>query len=264
MLEYALPAPPLRTFVSHYWLSLNNAQRVHTVLPDGAVDLVIELSGTAIRCTAFGTAIRRAEVPVARGSHYLGVRFNAGQSRHFLGIAAHELTDASESAQGLLLFDLRDVPERLTERGVFVLLDTILLRHLAHRQPRRHGIDASIDLMCASRGMLGVDEAAAASGKSRRQFERMFLQKVGISPKFFARILRFQHASALMRSATPLVAVAADTGYSDQSHMSHDFLRLTGMSPAVYARSDVAFLQDLPPPEPDNGRLDPLYSRGGK
>ena len=45
MLTRSLPSTPLRDFVGHYWLSLDNRDPTYATLPDGAVDLVIEVRG---------------------------------------------------------------------------------------------------------------------------------------------------------------------------------------------------------------------------
>lgn len=239
------PSPLLRDFVSHYWLSLNNADSTYPVLPDGAVDLVVEVRGDSMLNSVYGTTTARADIPVEPGSHYLGIRFRPGQSRHFLGASAYELTDSCEQAQGLLRFGLEDVPEIVGSGDVFLRLDEILGRHIVKRQPVPARIDAAIRLIEAAHGVARISEVAALFGGSRRQFERVFLETVGVSAKFFSRIARFQCASALIvQSSVSLADIAAGSGYSDQSHMNHEFKYLAGISPARYPRSDVAFLQD--------------------
>lgn len=245
---------PLRDFISHYWLSLDNADLMHTVFPDGAVDLVVKACGTTARGSVYGTTTTRTEVRLDQGSHYLGIHFKPGQSRHFFAAAAHELTDACEDTQGLLLFGLDDVPETLASHDVFARLNNVLERHVAKHQPAPSRIDGVIALIEATHGTARIDEAAAVFGKSRRQFERVFLETVGVPAKFFPQISRLRHASELIRrSSASLADIAAESGYSDQSHMSHEFRRLAHMSPASYARSNVVFLQDPSLPGKENG-----------
>ncbi|MGB3942718.1 MAG: AraC family transcriptional regulator [Candidatus Manganitrophaceae bacterium] len=236
---------PLRNFVSHYWLSLDNPDLTHAVLPDGMVDLVIKVCGATARSWVYGTTTIRTDLRLEQGSHYLGIRFKPGQSRHFVSVAAHELTDAREPSQGLLLFTLNDVPENIARGDLFLRLDKVLECHVARHQPTRARIDDVISLIEMTHGATRIHEAAALFGKSRRQFERVFLETVGVSAKFFSLITRFRHASDLLaRSSASLAGIAAEAGYTDQSHMTHAFRRLASMSPAMYARSDVAFLQD--------------------
>jgi transcriptional regulator GlxA family with amidase domain len=82
------------------------------------------------------------------------------------------------------------------------------------------------------------------TGRFRRQF--------GITPKAYARLLRFGHATALL-TETPtmrsLAEVATDAGYYDQSHLTRDFAALAGLTPGTYAADaesvpEVRFVQD--------------------
>lgn len=241
------PSLLLREYVSHYWLCRNNPDRTHDILPDGCVDIVVSVSGSNAYSAVYGTTTARREVPVEVGSHYLGIRFKPGRSRHFLAASVIELTERCESTEGLLEFVLNDVPERVGDDGVFSTLDTALERHVLKHRPARSGIDHVIDSIETAHGMLRIKTIAALLGKSTRQLERVFLETVGITPKLFSRIVRFRRASALVSSSPGSLAdIAAATGYSDQSHMSNEFRLLGDISPAVFARRDVVFLQDPP------------------
>jgi transcriptional regulator GlxA family with amidase domain len=90
------------------------------------------------------------------------------------------------------------------------------------------------------------------TGWSRRVVTARFRHQVGVSPKSYARVLRFSRAVALMKggdSRRPLAEVAVECGYYDQSHFTRDFTAMAGCSPAVY-RSEteddpgVRFVQD--------------------
>jgi len=244
------PSASLRDYVSYYWLSLDNPDMSYMALPDGAVDLVIQVCATGAETWVYGTTTARTDILVNQQCHYLGIRFKPGQSRYFMTAAAHELTDGYELSQGLLRFSLDDVFKEVACADVANYLDRLLENYLIKWQPVRHRIDDIIGLIESNSGTLSIREAAASFGKSRRQFERVFLQTVGVSAKFFSLITRFRRAASLIVSPAEvaLAEVAAATGYADQSHMSHEFKRLINMSPAQFARDareHVAFLQDL-------------------
>lgn len=239
----ALPAPALRPYVSHYWLSRHNREDRQAVLPDGAVDLVLVGAGASAQAWVYGTTTASQFVALEHGAHYLGVRFHPGQSRHFLRAAAAELTDTHEPAHGLLAFDLQDLPGQLVAGPVFAGLDAVLERHLRACPPTASNLDAAIRSLAVTG--TPVAQAARLYGKSLRQFERQFQLDVGVGPKLYARIARFQRAARLLAgSPLTLAELAADLGYSDQSHMSHEFRRFAGLSPSAYARQPVDFLQD--------------------
>ena len=83
---------------------------------------------------------------------------------------------------------------------------------------------------------------------------RRFREEVGLRPKALARLLRFERAAALLERSDPpgLARLAATCGYYDQSHLTSEFRRITGVTPAVYARSAgvATFFQDDGPAQP--------------
>lgn len=242
--QAAWPAAPLRPYVSHYWLSRHNHDDNLGVAPDGAVDVVVVADASAYRVEAFGSTTARVQVPLEPGRHYLGIRFRPGQSRHFLDASARELTDAVRRADGAFLPDLARAAEAIAMGAPFGLLDAALLQHLRRRPARPSRLDDVIRHLHATGGTPRVAELASLYCKSPRQFERAFLDVVGLSPKLFAGIVRFRRAWALLaRSDLPLAQVAAAAGYTDQSHFTHAFQRFYGQPPAR-ARRNVAFLQD--------------------
>ena len=86
-----------------------------------------------------------------------------------------------------------------------------------------------IRLMGATR----IDEVANHTALSLRQFERRFADEIGLRPKLFARITRFQMALDVKRVAShrSWLSVAHQLGYFDQMHMIRDFQSLGGGSP---------------------------------
>lgn len=244
------PAAPLRHYISHYWLSLNNTDTTYAILPDGTVDMVATLGNSAHRVDVFGTTTLRTELTLEVGGHYLGIRFKPGQSRHFVAARGTDITDRFQPAADLTSIDILGAAEFATIEGMFAYLDSELMTHLKRHPPRYAKIDQAIQYIESTQGTAKIAEVADLYGKSRRQFERNFLAAVGVPAKLFAEIMRFQHASLLLSHTTmPLAQLAAELGYTDQSHMTHEFVRFYGQPPARTREHD-AFLQDayrLPP-----------------
>jgi len=244
-LAISLPSAHLQDYVSHYWLSCNNTDEDHSVLPDGSVDIVIKVSGSGCQDLIYGSTTARNEIPLEVASHYLGINFKPGKSRHFINAAASELTNANEPAKELLKFDLLDTHEHIESNDVFIILNRILEQHVKRYQPVNSRIDAVVQNIDLSNGMNSIADCAELFCKSIRQFERVFKETVGISAKLYSQIVRFRCASALItRTSLPLARIASDLGYTDQSHLSHEFRRFANISPAAYSRCHVAFLQD--------------------
>jgi len=239
------PSRALARFVSHYWLSLHNSDSTYTALPDGCVDIVLELTHSDWYGWVYGTTTRPTHIACLPGSHYLGIRFKPGQSRHFIRATAHELTDCCEDLRTLARFPTQAVVDNITSGALFSQLDATLTEMLRHSPPEANYIDEVIRHIEASHGCLRLSEVASQLGKSRRHLERVFRETVGIPAKLFSTIARLKHAADLIASPSglALAEIAADAGYADQSHMTRDFARLAGTSPGRLLRDDVAFLQ---------------------
>ena len=93
-----------------------------------------------------------------------------------------------------------------------------------------------------------MSDLVNAIGLSVRQFERRFRYEIGIPPKLYARIVRFETAlrSKAAAPATQWTDIAHALGYHDQMHMVHDFNSLSGDSPtAVSGRLDMFVQPEL-------------------
>lgn len=242
------PAAGLARYVSQYWLSLNNTSPVYAALPDGCVDLVIEVTASNYRSWIYGSTTRPTAIPCRAGTHYLGIRFLPGQSRHFITAAAHEITDCREDLRTLMRFPSERVAAHIASEALFDELDEILIATLCRAPPVESYIDGVVRHIEARHGLMKVDDVAVHFSKSRRQMERVFLQTVGVPLKFFSMISRLKHAADLIvqPASRSLTSVAHDAGYSDQAHMTRDFTRLAGVSPGQLRANDAFFQYHSP------------------
>ena len=109
-----------------------------------------------------------------------------------------------------------------------------------------------------SGGRARVEPLMDETGWSRRLVTERFREQMGVSPKAFARVVRFTRAVRMMGSAGPgwsLADLAMECGYYDQSHFTRDFVALAGCSPTEYLTETtgdpaVRFVQDDDDPGP--------------
>ena len=99
-----------------------------------------------------------------------------------------------------------------------------------------HGFESVLlQIRDGFRSSLPNAELAAQAGLSVRAFERKFLQTFRVTPQQYIRKLRVRMACrALVFTDKPLVDVAIESGFADQSHFSHEFRRHTGRTPRTY------------------------------
>lgn len=117
--------------------------------------------------------------------------------------------------------------------GLRVQIADRLFSRFIPRLHARQGLEAAIRTMVSRHGCLRVQALADGMGNSLRHFERQFTNRVGISPKVYARILRFEAAIHKKSSSSmDWTSVAYELGYCDQAHMIRDFRSLSSGSPS--------------------------------
>jgi transcriptional regulator GlxA family with amidase domain len=91
-------------------------------------------------------------------------------------------------------------------------------------------------MLTKTHGQAKTRDIAKAVDLSQARLIKVFTGEVGLRPKLFGRVQRFQHAIVLARNATIIdwAQIAADCGYFDQSHLIRDFVEFSGVSPADY------------------------------
>jgi transcriptional regulator GlxA family with amidase domain len=118
----------------------------------------------------------------------------------------------------------------------FRLLEQALLERLADPPGRHRAVRAGLDVLRCTRGRARIRDIAGALDLSHRRFSEVFAAEVGLTPKLFGRVLRFQHviASSQNTAVVDWAQLAVECGYFDQAHLIHEFVEFSGMTPADY------------------------------
>jgi AraC-like DNA-binding protein len=119
-------------------------------------------------------------------------------------------------------------------RGVLGVAIDWLCYQIAKRDDADRAVSWSAHEIRRARGVISIDEIAAHLGMPRALFARRFSDFVGVTPKRFARILRFHNALALIGRGQGIATAAAELDYYDQSHLYRDFTEFAGMTPAAF------------------------------
>jgi AraC-like DNA-binding protein len=219
--------------VDAFW-SFESIGEPHRVIPDGCMDALFDLSTE--QASVVGPMSRATLVRAPRGTHVFGVRFRPGRASLFVDAVAGELRDASVPLELLV----GRAAARLTEQILSARTDEERARVVAAfvHQPssRVRGNDARVDratrALEQTHGRVTISHVAQVVGLSERQLERVFRDRVGVRPKFFARVQRMQHAVRLLsHNALSGPALAAAAGYADEPHLLRDFRALCGSTP---------------------------------
>jgi AraC-like DNA-binding protein len=175
--------------------------------------LLIENTG-AVRVVGLWDEVALPELPA--GTRIRGVRLRPEAVAAAFGVDAWELRNQT--------LDLADVVG--TRRSRALVDERTLDAWVRGVEPDRRAA-AAVRLLEHD----SVDATADALGLSARQLRRLFDAHVGVGPKTFQRVLRFQRFVQQADHGVPLALAAADAGYSDQAHMSREVQRMSGVTP---------------------------------
>jgi AraC-like DNA-binding protein len=249
------PAPALRPYVAGYcgYRLEDGPPSTHQGVPSPYLTFILCLDGDVelVRMpdprrrpatfTAMVGGLHDAPAVIAQGRAATGLQIALTWrgARVLLGLPAGALAgDVVDLAAvlgvrtGALLDRLAAAPDWATR---FALLDAALLV-LAERGRGERGVAAEVgyawDRLAETGGRLRIEPLARELGWSRRHLLQRFRAEIGLSPKSAARVIRFERACArlLAPSRPSLATVAAEGGYTDQSHLARDFRELAGVT----------------------------------
>jgi AraC-like DNA-binding protein len=253
------PAPPLDRYIECLWWSHRDEpqdDREH-MLPSGAAQLLFALHETPIpyRCAETSSAWSGSIVHGPQSSDYVagakpkggivGVSFRPGGAGAVLGASMAEVADrhvALDAIWGARSVDLR---HKLMSAADAKTGFRILEQSLGARIHRPLLIHPAVAQALAARPADGsstrVTEVQRASGYSPRHFIALFRAAVGLNPKHYYRIRRFNSAAGRMaaRGGPRLGDIAAAAGYADQAHLIREFREFAGVAPTRYRPSGV-------------------------
>ena len=242
------PGPPLAQFVNAIWLSQGHVPGPHRherVLPAGDCALIVDLADPRGYAGVSGPHSCGFEIEVAAQFALGGVAFKPGGAFPFFDVPLHTLANdfvALGDVWGGFASELRErVLEARTPDEKFAAFEDMLQRRLASAPDRHPGVAYGIAAFERTPG-IPVAEVAGRSGMSHRRFIDRFTREVGLTPKVFCRILRFQRVLHRVDSGRDVdwTDVALSCGYYDQAHFIHDFQAFAGMTPTMYEQRRVS------------------------
>ena len=262
--KMAPPSEMLRPFVWAYGMTTGDVRSVPLVIPLPARPKQLltfsfadtygihrpgsDHSDASPRVTVVGPQTHaRAGLSVCGRIDNFTIHFQPSGFNQVFGIPMTELTDAAYDAYAVIGPEVPTLEHQLGDSLGFAeriqLIEERLIRALGcHRTPDPVAVAANS--LFASNGIHRVSAMAADSRLSPRQFERRFLAQVGVPPKLYARIIRFNAAldHKLRLPSRAWAHIANDHDFYDQMHLVHDCRAFTGESPSRF----LAHLEGMP------------------
>ncbi|HEY2514045.1 MAG TPA: helix-turn-helix domain-containing protein [Polyangiaceae bacterium] len=250
-------SPALRPFVRALWVHRPDGSAAPSprerVLPTGAPHLVFRFSDAPLRIfdTPDSQAAREvsgALVGGPRSRFYVrdvsapapsvGAQLEPGAAALLFGVPADELSERHTSLADLWGPAADEAHARIAEARTWQAQLDAFEAILGARLPRVRGVHPAVaDALAhlSSEDGAEIGTLVERSGYSHRFFLSLFRNAVGLTPKVFARLSRFQRALVALRTGRASGAqVAAALGYSDQAHFHRDFVAFSGVAPGRY------------------------------
>jgi AraC-like DNA-binding protein len=257
-LEQASPAPQLRDYVRCFQQRRAHIRGAATVYPIAARPdqflefylqdpYIVRIRDAAApqvvpRSVVVGPCTRPRAQLVLRGQiDVFTIQFRPAGFHRLFRMPMDEFADQAFEARSVIGPKLGDFEQKLSCASTFGERACVASAFLIECLGDRSGGDAVAAVanqFLSERGALGVGDAAAEAGLSVRQFERRFSEQVGVPPKLYARVVRFNAALEAKMSAPRRLwtDIAHDFGYYDQMHMVRDFEDFTGENPTAFIR----------------------------
>jgi AraC-like DNA-binding protein len=269
VLHRYFPQPQLAAFVEAIYLYQGDTPQ-HTKerrLPDGSMELVINLHEDTIRvydrehpnqvqnfsgCVLGGAHSEFSIIDTATLVSTIGVHFKAGGAFPFLPLPATELSNEVIDLSTLWGDEAVDLREQLlvvdeAERK-FHILEQFLLARMGALTFHHPAVSYALKVFQTMDERRSIAEVTEELGLSQKRFIQVFSEAVGLTPKLFCRVLRFQDVLRRLEKDEPVdwMDIALDCGYYDQAHFNHDFQAFSGLTPGSYLVQRSEFRNHVP------------------
>ena len=271
-MEVHTPDFPLNKFINHfiYYEGFNPVHSMDRFLPDGNAEFIIELTDntkhiydneTLTELQTFrhawvsGVRTQPITIPSGRDSRMLIVAFKKGRARPFYDFPMSELADLVVDADLVFGKRIRDLREQLLNtpsiNQMFLLIEKFLLQKSGdslHANTPSKCIEYAVSNIVNQPSILDLQKLTSQIGYSQKHFIDLFKKQVGISPKQYLKIMRFQRAIQEIENNKSIQwsNIAAENGFYDQAHFIGDFKMFSGFTPGEYMKRKTESLNYIP------------------
>jgi AraC-like DNA-binding protein len=239
----AAPCIELATHIHSFW-ELKGEDHDHQwerIFPDGCTGIVINLGDACStdnglarmdneKAYVVGAMTSFKDSFINRDTHLVGVCFKPAAFSAFYKYASqHELTDHTFE------FDLPYAPDigKVSNSPV-----AYLNQYFSDRKKNIHqDLRAVLKDIHLSKGNVSIYEISKRNFITVRQLERIFKTHIGLTPKEYVKIIRFQSAFSIMNQSSQkksLSDIAFECGFYDHAHLTNEIKRHTGFTPSQF------------------------------
>ena len=244
------PPEELRNIIECYWVVENNdpSPLEEKIIPDGFAELIFHYGDPYLirlkdqwevqsKNLYAGQISRFFYLKNSGVSRVLGVKLKPAAVTQLYNISADRFTDKvvglstiSEIKNAPFLNELDNC--KSADEKISILNQYFYTLSSAYNYGPA---DRAVELILSARGIISVSELCAALYISERQLERIFRQYIGLSPKYYCRIIQFNYIfQCIQNKDSTWMDIVHNAGYYDQSHFIRNFKAFTGEEPSSY------------------------------
>jgi AraC-like DNA-binding protein len=254
---FAFPAGPLAEWVEAVWSTEGfDCFEEEEILPRSRTEVLLSMGDThwlhsrqdARRDRAFGTSfvsgLQRGPLHVRSPSTTAmsGVRLLPAGVAAFLRDTPRMIADEVIELDGILGSEVETLRDQVAStpdlHGRVLLLAAAVERHLQWAARPSDEVRFALAALHASRGTVAIRDIVRATGFSHRHVTERFRAEIGLAPKAYARLVRFESAFERLQTMDSVrwAEFALDCGYYDQAHLVREFRELAGATPTEVFR----------------------------
>ncbi len=252
--QFIQPNKVLQAFIKHYWI-LEEREPLKEVCkpriyPTGFTELIfhygdkymhIDKNNAKTLQPAFlftGQSSEFYDISPTGKVGLIAVTFKPDAAKLFLKLPINEVENNFVALEDILGIAARNIEYELciskSNSNRIQIIEEFLIHQLKELYTEDHKrINYSINKINQQRGLVSVKSLADYACLSTKQFNRKFTEFVGMKPKQFTQIVRFQNAiyNQQIQSVKNLTELAYKCGYYDQAHFTNEFKSYTGYAP---------------------------------
>ena len=254
--HFAKPTNTLAPYIKRYWAIENRLDKgekcVQRIIPTGFSELTFYFTPRpkvlsvkkylSDNVALYGHQKEFYDLELTGNLSVFSIVFQPQGLMQFFKFPLHEICNQNVPLQYINGQAGRDLEEKMAEASTFqqrvniaeTYFYNLLKNNYMDFEFRR--INHVVELIKRTHGIINVSLLASKACLSRKQFERVFSQQIGISPKQYLKIIRFQFSlfQKQQNNNLNITELAYESGYFDQSHFINDFKSFCGLTPKQY------------------------------
>lgn len=261
ILQFHTPVFPINTIVDSFtfYEGLIQEHSIERLLPDGSSNLIIELdnipkytfdnNSLEVKEKYLGAWISGMQkefisIGAEVGSSMLIIRFQPTGPYSVFGIPMYELNDKVLDADIILGSEIQTLRDQLLEAPTgtqkFNIVEQWLASFLKEQPPSMKMIRYATEEISRNPTLERIKTLSDSFGYSQKQFIQLFKTQVGLTPKYFQRVIRFNKVLEELEAKKQVnwTRLSQDCGFYDQAHFIREFRQFSGFNPQEFLRTE--------------------------